>query len=187
MQIGDKPTIMRLIRCLPAFLLLTSCIPYSFAPEFEGTKLTKAKKFKRDLPNREALTFRDPGEEYEFYRFLIQRLDIDQEGPLLEVPMVINDKTYYLSYYERERATRTLNLLPMIMDAVLESNEIGPVLEENYTSRWGSWYGILTVTDADGKDCLSSKYKDRLSVANHLRLLHADYLNPMNALGTKEN
>ena len=169
--------------CFLLLLLLSgSCIPYSFAPDIEGTKLLKAKKFKSDLPGLNALVFKDTGEEYEFYRFLQKRLDLEQEGPLENIPVTLNEKTYYLSYYEREKATRTFNLLPVFIDALLEDNEIDPVMEENYTSRFGTWYIILTVTDDDGTDCLSEAYGERLLVVNFLRVLYHEYMNPLKEL-----
>lgn len=158
--------------------ILYSCIPYSFAPNIKGNDLVKAKRFKRDLPDLNALVFKDPKAENAFHDFIRMQFKDFEGDQLLNIPFSVSGKTYYLSCYERERATKTFNLLPVIVDGVLDS----PVLEDNYTSRFGTWYIVLTVTDDAGTDCLSEKYKDRLPVVTYLRLLHSEYLEPMNTL-----
>ncbi|WP_224491351.1 hypothetical protein [Robertkochia flava] len=160
-------------------LLMSSCIPYALAPNIDGNKLVKANRFKRDLPKLNALVFEDPFDADVFLNYLRNKYPEHRGEHLVNIPFEIDGKVYYLSGFERERATKTFNLFPVLVDGVLESNDIDPVLEENYTSRTGKWYILLTVTDGEGKDCLSEKYADRLLVANYLRLLYYDYLNPL--------
>ena len=80
-------------------------------------------------------------------------------NPIFRVPMCseyISDKKYYLTFYEVERKTQTVNVIPMIVDAALEEKGYGSgsILEGEYFSRTGNWYIALTVTDKDLKDNL---------------------------------
>ncbi|UNY97412.1 hypothetical protein MQE36_09925 [Zhouia spongiae] len=84
----------------------------------------------------------------------------------------IDGRQYYMSFYECERSTNTINLLPMAIDGVLESKEMGPLLEDSYTSRYGKWYILIEVHDEEFNDCLSPRYEYRDQVEGFLNDLY---------------
>jgi len=162
------------------FLSICSCIPVSVAPNIESDKLIKAKRFKRDLPDNYAFIFEDPKDADEFYRFIdakYHRNDTDVEA---NIPITVAKNTYFLSFFEREKSTKTVNLVPIVVDAKRESNGNDPILEELHTSRTGQWYLVLTVTDSDFKDALHPHYTERENILAHLRKLQEEYLSTHN-------
>lgn len=164
-----------------AALLLSSCIPYSFAPNIKEDKIKIAKRFKGGLPKQYALIFKDPKDADEFYYFINTKYDLNNESVEDNVPFVIDKKEFYLSFYEAERSTRTLNLLPIFIDAAIDE-DVDPLFEDVYTSRKGHWYIALLVTDNKKNDCLTPNHKDRESVVKYLRALRKEYLNTNNYL-----
>jgi hypothetical protein len=98
------------------------------------------------------------------------------------VPILVDNITYYLSFHEREKSTKTLNLVPIAVDAKLESEGLSPVLQDIHTSRTGKWYLLLTVYDDDFKDCLNPEYPNHEIILKHLRKLQKEYLRTHNYL-----
>lgn len=160
---------MKKISLYLLFLLVYSCIPYKIAPKIEGEKIIKAKKFKKDLPNYYGFIFEDTKNANEFYNFINTKYNLKKQNVESNVPISINNKTYYLSFFERERTTSTLNLLPLAIDTHRNSNNKNPMLEDLYTSRRGFWYLILTVIDNDIKDCLNPNYPNYEEIISHLK------------------
>jgi hypothetical protein len=73
-----------------------------------------------------------------------------------------------------------LNLIPIAIDADRNSKGNSPILEDLYTSRSGSWYLILTVTDPEIKDCLEPNYPQREEIVNHLKSIRDEYFSTTN-------
>ena len=138
--------------------LFSSCIPLQLAPNFEGGKVFKPKKFKRQLPQQYVYVFEDPKDVNEFYNYINAKFQIYYDDATGNVPVLIAGNTYFLTFYEAERATKTVNLVPMLVDNALENEGYSPVLENVHTSRKGKWYIALTVTDDNMDDGLNPKY-----------------------------
>jgi len=173
----------QLITCF-LFLSICSCIPVSIAPNIETDKLIKAKQFKRDLPDDYAFIFEDPKDADEFYRFIDAKYHRKSTDVESNVPITVDKNTYFLSFYEREKTTKTVNLVPVLVDAKRESNGNDPILEELHTSRTGQWYLVLTVNDNDFKDGLHPSYEARDSIIEYLRKLREEYLSTHNYIET---
>lgn len=159
---------------------ITSCIPLRIAPTIKQDKIMVGKKFKRQLPKDYAFIFEDPKEADEFYHFINTKFDLDGERVEFNVPLIIDNTEYYLSFYEVEIPDKTLNLLPLFIDASRESNGRAPLLEGSYTSRFGNWYLALTVSNTHMEDCLKPSYSAREPVIKYLRDLQKEYLNTYN-------
>jgi len=168
-------------------LFFFSCIPISIAPNIETDKLVKAKRFKRDLPRNYGFVFEDSKDANEFYNFINAKYDLGFIDVESNVPFEIDENNYFLSFYEREKVTKTLNLIPIAVDASLESKGNAPLLEDAHTSRTGRWYLILIVTDADINDCLNPKYESHAKVMEYLRNLKEEYLTTNNYIETYLN
>ncbi|WP_374506533.1 hypothetical protein [Flavobacterium sp.] len=172
--------------CFSLLIILAySCIPYKIAPKIEGEKIVKAKKFKKNLPNYFGFIFEDTKNANEFYNFINTKYNLKNQNVESNVPISINNKTYYLSFFERERTTSTLNLLPLAIDTHRNSNNKNPMLEDLYTTRRGFWYLILTVTDNDIKDCLNPNYSQNGEIINYLKELKKEYFSTNNYLETQ--
>ncbi len=171
---------MKKLFCWLLILLTYSCIPLKIAPNIDGDKIIKAKKFKRNLPNFYGFVFEDTKNANEFYNFLNTKYNLKQTNVESNVPIIINNNTYYLSFFERERTTKTLNLIPIVIDADRNTKGKAPFLEDLYTSRTGFWYLILTVRDSEIKDCLKPDYPKREEIIGHLKNLRKEYFTTSN-------
>ena len=156
-------------------LMSNSCIPVKIAPDIKGEKIVNAKKFKKDLPNCYGFIFEDTKNAAEFYNFINAKYDLNHTNVDPNMPITINNKIYYLSFFERERITKTVNLIPFAVDAALSSKGNNAVLESLYTSRNGFWYIIISVRDAELKDCLDPNYPEQQDVFLHLKKLKKEY------------
>jgi hypothetical protein len=157
-----------------------SCIPLQIAPNIDGAKLYKGKKFKKNLPKQGVYVFEDPKDANEFYTYINAKFDIDYDIGGGNVPITIKNKKYFLTFYEVERNTKTVNLVPIVADAVMDSKGIDPVFENHYSSRSGSWYIALTVTDEDLHDNLKEDDPAYASIIKHLDHLRNEYLSTAN-------
>ncbi|CAM4274057.1 hypothetical protein [Gillisia hiemivivida] len=167
---------MKLLLLLFSLLLFTSCIPLRIAPNIKEEKLIVAKKFKRSLPRKHSYVFEDPKDADEFYNFINTKYVLNHENVEYNVPILINGYEYFLSFHEVEIQTKTINLVPIMIDAGLESKGISPLLEEHQFSRTGNWYIVLTVSDSKLNDCLDPEYGDREVVINYLKKERLEYL-----------
>lgn len=168
-----------LIVFLPIFLIF-SCIPIKIAPKIKDDKVVKAKKFKRKLSKDYAFIFKDTKEAEEFYNYINTKYDLDNESVNANVPFVLDKKLYFFSFSEIEKETKTLNFLPFLVDVALQNNDMEPMLEDTYTSRFGHWYIVLQVFDIYNKDCLHPKYPNRKEILEYLRNLRLEYVNTAN-------
>ena len=171
---------MKKLSCYLLILIAYSCIPYKIAPNIEGEKIIKAKKFKKNLPNFYGFIFEDPKNANEFYNFINAKYNLKHLNVESNVPISINNETYYLSFFERERTTETINLIPFIIDADRNSKGKESLLEDFYATRTGFWYLILTVTDAEIRDCLNPNHPQHAAIVSHLKNLKNEYFSTSN-------
>ncbi|SNR38970.1 hypothetical protein [Dokdonia pacifica] len=157
-----------------------SCIPLQIAPNLEEGKVYKAKKFKRSLPKQHTYVFTDPKDANEFYYFISSKYQINQDTGENNIPILIENRRYYLSFYEMEKSTQTINLIPLALDATLIANDSEPILEDIYTSRTGNWYIALTITDSNLNDALDPTYRDTDKVVSFATQLQEEYLATQN-------
>ncbi len=167
---------MKTLLPLFVFLMISSCIPFKIAPQFDSDKVMLAKKFKKKLPKKYALIFEDPKEENVFYDFIGRKYQLDYDHNNTDIPVAINGRIYFMSFYETEKTTRTINLFPILLDGYLMSKGQEPWLQDMEFSREGHWYLALIVTDINGEDCISPKSAYRKEVLQYLRSLRIEYL-----------
>ncbi|MGB3342726.1 MAG: hypothetical protein WBA61_02325 [Aequorivita sp.] len=108
-----------------------SCIPLQIVPNIDGGKVYKGKKFKKQLPKQHVYVFEDPKDANEFYTYINTKyyLDYDIEGG--NIPIVINEKNYYITFYEVERSIKTVNLIPIADDVARDSKGNDPLFENS--------------------------------------------------------
>ncbi|WP_432411976.1 hypothetical protein [Rasiella sp. SM2506] len=168
---------MKYLSVVLVALFFVSCIPLQIAPNFEGGKIFPPKKLKKQLPNNYVYAFEDPKDANEFFRYMNAKFQILYDDATGNIPIIIDAQTYYLTFYEVERSTKTVNLIPMAIDAGLEEKGLGPVLESAHETRVGKWFIALTITDEALLDALKPEYQNHpkvLAYADHMR---TEYLN----------
>lgn len=176
-----KPKLtMKQVLFIIIIFLTYSCIPLRIAPNIKDDKVMIAKKFKRKLPKQYAFIFEDPKEANEFYNYINIKFQLDHKDVDWDIPITINNESYYMSFYETEIPNKTLNLIPVLIDAKRESNGNDPLLEELHITRKGKWFLVLTVIDIDNNDCLKESHKSRKEIINYLKQLKAEYLSLVN-------
>lgn len=163
-------------------LMCFSCIPLRIAPNIKTDKVMVAKKFKRKLPKRHAFIFEDPKEANEFYNYVNTKYELNHNEVEWNVPFVVENETFFFTFYEVEIPDKTINILPLFIDAALDNKGWDPMFEDSYFSRKGNWYLVLTVNDDAMNDCLKSRYPKREGVLNYLKNLKNEYLNTNNYL-----
>lgn len=172
----------KLVLLIVLMFLFSSCIPLRIAPNIKTDKVMVAKKFKRKLPKRHAFIFEDPKEANEFYNYVNTKYELNHQDVEWNVPFEVDGELFYFSFYEVEIPTKTLNLLPIFIDAALQSNDSEPMLEDIYTSRDGNWYLAITVADPQMKDCLKENFAKRDAILKYLKAMRVEYLNTYNYL-----
>ena len=173
---------MKFLKIFFISFLLFSCVPLSIAPKIEDDTIMVAKKFKKKLPNQNALIFEDPKDANEFYNYInikYERNHLDVES---NVPFIVDGQTLYFSFYEIGKTTKTLNLVPILIDSKLEKNDHSPLLSDIHTSRTGKWYLLLTASDDEFKDCLNPNHPKYHQTLKFLKDLKKEYLNTTNYL-----
>ncbi|MEM7084871.1 MAG: hypothetical protein AAF489_01735 [Bacteroidota bacterium] len=170
---------MKLFYSFVFSLFFISCIPLQIAPKIEGGKVMVGKKFKRKLPRQYTYVFEDPKDANEFYRYVNAKYQQVYDDNTGNIAVTIDGEEHFLTFYEVERSTQTVNLIPMIVDVALEEKGYGSgsTFENAYTSRSGSWYLALTVTDSDYKDSLHPDHYRQKAVVAYVDGLRKEYLN----------
>ena len=172
---------MRSIFILCITLLFYSCFPVQIAPKIENYKITKGKKFKRSLPKSHSYIFEDYKNANEFYYYINTKFQRDHQYAEDNTPIIIDHRTYYLSFYEVEKNTKIVNLTPALINGVLENKGLSPVLNEEKTvSRNGTWYIALVVQDAQFNDALNPKHREQKKVVAYLNSLKTEYFTTTN-------
>lgn len=157
--------------------LFTCCIPVRIAPKIKEEKVKIAKRFKRHLPKTYSYIFKDPKDADEFYNYINTIYQLNHKDVEFNVPVLINKNEYFISFYEVEIPTETINLVPVLIDAKLESVGSSGILQDVYVTRKGTWYIVLTVSDSKMNDSLHPKYTNRQEVLTFLKKLRLEYLN----------
>ncbi|KAG1650669.1 tRNA uridine 5-carboxymethylaminomethyl modification enzyme MnmG [Nymphon striatum] len=149
---------------------------YTKAEVLIDYKITKGKKFKRELSKRQMFIFEDSKDAEEFYNFVNIKFQLDHTDVYDDIPFEIDGEQYFFAWYEIEIPDKTLNLLPIVVDVALLASDINPVLENSYSSRKGNWYVALEVYNDAEPDCLEETSLSREIVLKYLRTLKKEYL-----------
>ena len=157
-------------------LLLCSCIPLKIAPNLKQGKILKTRKFIKKLPSQYTYVFEDPKDANEFYNYINAKYQTSYDDETGNLPVTISNKTCYLSFYEVNKETQTVNLIPMVIDAALNQNGSDPILESAYTSRQGTWYIALTIIDEAMNDCFNPAYEGIIQMTKYAQGLQEEYL-----------
>ncbi len=160
----------------------TSCIPVKIAPKFKNQdyKIMQAKKFQRKMPRETSFIFKDSKSADEFYHYVNKKYNLNHKDVGLNTAFKFNDKTYYLSYSEVGKEDENANVGLALVDLVLEEKAGFTVFENNYTTRKGHWYIILTVYDEEIKNCLLNKHPMKSEITKYFRALKKEYLTTHN-------
>lgn len=171
----------KLIVFLLAFII-TSCIPVKIAPKFKNQdyKIVQARKFQKKMPRETAFIFKDSKGADEFYNYINKKYRLNNVDVGINVPFEIEGETLYLSYYEANREDQTFNLPLVVTDEVLERKAGLKVFEDNYTSRTGHWYIVLTIFDKNINNCLRDKHHLKEKTTQYLKALKEEYLTTQN-------
>lgn len=171
---------MRIRILLLVIIFCQACVPLSIAPDLHDGKVIKSKKLVRKAPLKFAYGFNDPKDANEFYNFINMKYARNHDQVDGNVPVSIDNRSYFLSFYETEKSTKTVNLIPIVVDGILENNDIDPMLTDAHVSRKGNWYITITIADAGLKDALHPNYRERSKVKKYLKALHQEYLSTQN-------
>lgn len=172
---------MKYLSYVLILLFISSCFPISIPPDLENGKLMEAQKFKRKLPNQHAYIFTDPKNAHEFYYYLSAKFPPNQEGDSENnVPIRLDNTDYYITFYETEKKSRMINLLPAIANEVMSDKNIPIELDESPIVREGTWYIVLTITDAEFTDALSPSHKNQKKILAYAKSLHNEYITTHN-------
>ncbi|MDF0714804.1 hypothetical protein PY092_01470 [Muricauda sp. 334s03] len=167
-------------RILPVIFILvfsSSCIPLRIAPNIKDYKLTQGKRFKKGLPKKNVFVFEDPKDANEFYNYINTKFQLDDYYVDVQVPFLVQGKTFYFSFYEVEIPTKTINLIPLALDVALnKAADMDPVFDDVHTSRTGNWYIAMEVFSGSEEDCISENSISRELVLSYLRELKNEYL-----------
>lgn len=158
-------------------LMITSCFSIQRAPKIDTYKLQVARKFQRKLPKRQAFVFSDLKGANDFYYFIEERFKSNFDNFQWNVSIIINGKTHNFTIYEVEKSTKTVNLIPILIDLSRTAKDKEALFEDAYSSRSGSWYLAITVSENAIKDCLNSNDAHRLEVIEFVDFLRLSYLN----------
>ncbi len=158
------------------FSTFYSCIPVKIAPNLEEGKVLKARRFIPTLGNRYAYVFEDLKDANEFFKYVNAKYQISYDDLDGNIKFFMDENSYYLTFYEVNKETKTINLIPMVTDGLLEENGYSRSFENQYTSRIGKWYIAITVTDEKMKDCLRPKYEEKAEMEKYLTELQDEYL-----------
>ncbi len=134
-------------------------------------KVVKANRFLKKFPRQYVYVFDDPKDANEFNKYINAKYQIAYDDATGNVPVTIGENTYYLTFYEANKETRVINLVPMMIDAAI-GVEDGKV----EIARLGKWYLVITVTDDNYKDALYPEYKDYENVLKYVSELRSEYL-----------
>ena len=162
-------------------LFLSSCFPLSIPPNLEKGKLIEAQKFKRKLPKQYAYIFTDPKDANEFYYYLNAKFPPNQAGDSEDnVPIQIDNTNYYISFYETEKKSRIVNLLPALANEVMRKNNVSIELNEPPIVRGGTWYIVLVITDSEFNDALSPNSEYQKKMLAYAKSIHNEYISTTN-------
>lgn len=163
-------------------LAFVSCIPVRIAPNIETDKVMVAKKFKRKLPKQNAFIFEDPKDANEFYNYINTKYELNHKDVEFNIPFEVEEEIFYFSFHEVEISDKSVNLVPIAVDAVLENKGKDPLFEGGHISRKGNWYIVVVVDDKNMNDCLKPDYLKREAILSYLKSMRVEYLETNNYL-----
>ena len=158
---------MRFIMLILICLLTYSCVPIQIAPQIKDYKIKKGKRFKRKLPKQYAYIFEDPHGANSFYHFFNANHQQDAVDVAHNIAITIDHRTYYLSFFETEKKTKILNLIPSILGDD----------DEDQIDSIENWYIVLMVRDVHFNDALKQEYRERDKIITYLNKLKTSYIN----------
>ncbi|WP_396636937.1 hypothetical protein [Maribacter sp. R77961] len=160
------------------FILIAfqSCIPIRIPPKIKDYQLTKGKRFKRSLPKRQMFVFEDPKEANEFYNYVNTKFKLEHIDVYDNIPFSLANKQFFFSFYEVDIPNKTINLIPIAVDAILQNSELDPIMDGLYETRKGNWYIAIEVYSDMEYDCLHPNSVSRPIVSEFLRSLKNEYL-----------
>jgi len=163
-------------------IAITSCIPIKTAPKFKtkGYKVMDAKKFQRKMPSKTSFIFKDPKDANEFYQYINKKYRLNDNNVGFNVEFELEGLPVYLTYREVDRDDKTLNLGVIATDLAIKKSIGSTLLQDAYTSRKGHWYLILTVYDANKKNCLEDNHPLKAKTIQYLKALKQEYLTTHN-------
>jgi hypothetical protein len=162
-------------------IILHSCFPVSIPPNLEKGQIFKARKFKKQLPKPYSCIFADPKTQMNFTIFLSSKFPPNNEGDSeTNVPIKVDGMQYFITFYETEKKSHAVNLLPTIANEVLYKNNIPVQFNESPIVRDGTWYIAIIITDEDYNDALSPSYIYHEDVLQFSRTLQNEYLSTDN-------
>lgn len=172
---------MRVLYLLAFCFCVSSCIPVQIAPRIKEDKIKIGKKFKKGLPSNYTYIFKDPKEINEFYNYINIKYDLKHNLVDHRVPIWIEKRLYYVSFFETGKSTTVVNLAGMIFDQAMEEQNVPlRVGEENHVLNRDNWYIALEVIDYEGKDALHPKHKSRKVIEKYLKAMRQQYLTTHN-------
>jgi hypothetical protein len=158
-------------------ICISSCIPLRIAPSIKDYKITKGKRFKKGLPKKTVFVFEDPKDANEFYQYINTKFQLNNHYVDVEVPFEVEGSSFFFSFYEVEIPTKTINLIPLMIDGALsQTTDMEPVFEEIHMSRKGNWYIAMEVFNDLEDDALREGLVSRELVLPYLRNLKNEYL-----------
>lgn len=158
---------MRLITFIFICLLTYSCVPIQIAPQIKDYKIKKGKRFKRKLPKQQAYIFQDPHGTDSFYHFFNSNYQQNDVDVAHNIAVTIDHRVYYLSFFETEKKTKIINLIPSILGDD----------DEDQINSIENRYIILMIRDAYFNDALKQGYRERDKVITYLNELKTSYIN----------
>lgn len=157
------------------FFHLGSCIPLRIAPIIETDIVTVGKKFKKSLPKKHAFIFEDPKNADEFYNYINTKYEREHNNVEFNIPFEIENTTFYFSFHEIGIPTKTLNLIPIFLNAKAEQKGNVPIAEDLEYSRKDSWYIAITVSNDSFGDCLNPTFKKQEAIVQFLKTMRVEY------------
>lgn len=172
-----------------SLLFLQSCIPLRIAPSIDNYKVSKGKKFKRGLPERQMFIFEDPKQAGQFYEYVDTKFQLKDEQVYDDVPFDVSGQQYFFSFYEIDIPDKAINFLPFLFEQTL--NATLNIEDEDEASpeeiRKDNFYIAIEVYNDIEKDCLLQNALSQEAVLNYLSALRKEYLatNDYNELAFK--
>lgn len=157
-------------------LLLFSCVPTRIAPSIQDYKVTKGRNFKRSLPKRQMFIFKDPKPTNQFYTYINTKFQLNDINVYNDIPFSLKEKQYFFSFYEVEIPNKSINLVPLAVDAFLVRADLDPIMEDHYATRKGNWYPAIEVYSDTEQDCLAADSASNPAISEYFRMLKNEYL-----------
>ena len=132
---------------------------------------------KKGLPKKTVFVFEGPKDANEFYDCINTKFQLNDYYVDLQVPFLMDGQIFYFSFHEVKIPAKTINLIPLALDVVLnQAADMDPVFEKAHTWRRGSWYIAMEVFSDSEEDSLLEGSVSREVVLSYLRDLKNEYL-----------